>query len=164
MMNEIKSFIKKFSLLMWAAIIITAIAVFPVIVSAQVVGSTKTEEYRASFEKKINIDSLLDYSGPKVPIQLLNIGINEEVFAMYPELKDKRVGLGVTNIIVEYMEETNRFTFTEDKTDLNTGLESDEYLDETDKEEALPAADILFLRTTTSGIRRKKIFGSFFSY
>ncbi len=37
MMNEIKSFIKNFSLLMWAAIIITAIAVFPVIVSAQVV-------------------------------------------------------------------------------------------------------------------------------
>jgi curli biogenesis system outer membrane secretion channel CsgG len=122
MMNEIKSFIKKFSLLMWAAIIITAIAVFPVIVSAQVVGSTKTEEYRASFEKKINIDSLLDYSGPKVPIQLLNIGINEEVFAMYPELKDKRVGLGVTNIIVEYMEETNRFTFTEDKTEIKNRM------------------------------------------
>ena len=107
---------------MWAAIIITAIAVFPVIVSAQVVGSTKTEEYRASFEKKINIDSLLDYSGPKVPIQLLNIGINEEVFAMYPELKDKRVGLGVTNIIVEYMEETNRFTFTEDKTEIKNRM------------------------------------------
>jgi len=95
---------------------------FPTMLSAQVVGSTKTEEYRASFEKKINIDSLLDYEGPKVPIQLLNIGINEEVFAMYPELKDKRVGLGVTNIIVEYMEETNRFTFTEDKTEIKNRM------------------------------------------
>ena len=74
----------------------------PTLLSAQVVGSTKTEEYRASFEKKVNIDSLMDYDGPKIPIQLLNIGINEEVFAMYPELKDKRVGLGVTNIVVEY--------------------------------------------------------------
>jgi hypothetical protein len=66
----------------------------PTLLSAQVVGKTVTEEYKASFEKKVNIDSLMDYEGPKVPIQLLNIGIGEEVFAMYPELKDKRVGLG----------------------------------------------------------------------
>ena len=54
----------------------------PALLNAQVVGSTKTEEYKASFEKKINIDSLMDYEGPKVPIQLLNVGINEEVFAI----------------------------------------------------------------------------------
>jgi curli biogenesis system outer membrane secretion channel CsgG len=94
----------------------------PSFLSAQVVGKTQTEEYRASFEKKVNIDSLMDYEGPKVPIQLLNIGINEEVFAMYPELKDKRVGLGVTNIVVEYLEETNRFTFTEDKTEIKNRM------------------------------------------
>ena len=84
-----------------------ALLLVPTLLSAQVVGKTQTEEYRASFEKKVNIDSLMDYDGPKIPIQLLNIGINEEVFAMYPELKDKRVGLGVTNIVVEYLEETN---------------------------------------------------------
>ena len=95
---------------------------FPTLLSAQVVGKTQTEEYRASFEKKVNIDSLMDYDGPKIPIQLLNIGINEEVFAMYPELKDKRVGLGVTNIVVEYLEETNRFTFTEDKTEIKNRM------------------------------------------
>ena len=99
-----------------------ALLVFPTLLSAQVVGKTQTEEYRASFEKKVNIDSLMDYEGPKVPIQLLNIGINEEVFAMYPELKDKRVGLGVTNIVVEYLEETNRFTFTEDKTEIKNRM------------------------------------------
>lgn len=94
----------------------------PAFLSAQVVGSTKTEEYKASFEKKVNIDSLMDYDGPKIPIQLLNIGIGEEVFAQYPELKDKRVGLGVTNIVVEYLEETNRFTFTEDKTEIKNRM------------------------------------------
>ncbi len=98
------------------------LSLVPTLLSAQVVGSTKTEEYRASFEKKVNIDSLMDYDGPKIPIQLLNIGINEEVFAMYPELKDKRVGLGVTNIVVEYLEETNRFTFTEDKTEIKNRM------------------------------------------
>ena len=70
---------------------------------AQVVGKTVTEDYKASFEKKSNIDSLLDYDGPKIPIQILSLGISEDVYAMYPELKDKRVGLGVTNIVVEFL-------------------------------------------------------------
>jgi hypothetical protein len=37
---------------------------------------------------------------------------------MYPELKDKRVGLGVTNIVIEFLEMTNRFIFTEEKEDI----------------------------------------------
>ena len=90
-------------------------------VSGQI-ASVKTESYTASFEKKINIDSLMDYDGPKLPIQLLSLGINEEVYASYPELKDKRVGLGVTNIVVEYLEETNRFTFTEDKAEIKNRM------------------------------------------
>lgn len=89
--------------------------------SAQV-ATTKTESYTASFEKKINIDSLMDYEGPKIPIQLLSLGINEELYAAYPELKDKRVGLGVTNIVVEFLEETNRFTFTEDKAEIKNRM------------------------------------------
>lgn len=86
------------------------------------VAKTSTENYKASFEKSINIDSLLDYEGPKKPIQILSLGINDEVFAQYPELKDKRVGLGVTNIIVEFLEETNHFTFTEDKTEIKNRM------------------------------------------
>jgi hypothetical protein len=89
---------------------------------AQTIGTTKTEDYKASFEKKINIDSLLDYDGPKIPIQILSLGINEEVYTMYPELKDKRVGLGVTNIVVEFLEETNHFLFTEDKTEIKNRM------------------------------------------
>jgi len=86
------------------------------------IATTKTESYQAAFEKKINIDSLSDYDGPKIPIQLLSLGINEEVYAAYPELKDKRVGLGVTNIVVEFLEETNRFTFTEDKAEIKNRM------------------------------------------
>jgi hypothetical protein len=92
-------------LLMWGA-------------NAQVVGKTTTEDYKASFEKKINIDSLMEYDGPKIPIQILSLGISEEVYSMYPELKDKRVGLGLTNIVIEFLEETNHFTFTEDKLEI----------------------------------------------
>jgi hypothetical protein len=90
-------------------------------VSAQS-ATVKTEAYQASFEKKINIDSLMDYDGPKIPIQLLSLGINEEVYAAYPELKDKRVGLGVTNIVIEFLEETNRFIFTEDKAEIKNRM------------------------------------------
>jgi hypothetical protein len=90
-------------------------------VSAQV-ATVKTESYQASFEKKINIDSLMDYDGPKIPIQLLSLGINEDLYAAYPELKDKRVGLGVTNIVIEFLEETNRFLFTEDKAEIKNRM------------------------------------------
>ena len=83
---------------------------------AQKIGSVKTEEYKADFEKKQSLEVVSDYNGDIViPIQILKIGINEELYEMYPELKDKRVGLGVSNIVLEYLESTNRFKFTEDK-------------------------------------------------
>jgi hypothetical protein len=82
-------------------------------------GSIKTEQYQAEFEKKQSLDALPEYNDTiKIPIQLLKIGINEELYEFYPELKDKRVGLGVTNIVLEYLEYTNRFVFTEDKLEI----------------------------------------------
>ena len=53
-----------------------------------------------------------------IPIQVLKIGINQELYDMYPELKDKRVGLGVANIVLEYLESTDRFKFTEDREEI----------------------------------------------
>ena len=83
------------------------------------IGSVKTENYVADFEKKQSIDSVAEYTDTiQVPIQLLKIGINEELYSLYPELKDKRVGLGVTNIVIEYLEYTNRFIFTEEKEEI----------------------------------------------
>lgn len=83
------------------------------------VGSVKTEQYQAEFEKKQSIEAVADYDGSvQIPIQILKIGINEELYEMYPELKDKRVGLGVTNIVLEYLEYTNRFVFTEEKEEI----------------------------------------------
>jgi len=87
--------------------------------NAQKIGSVKTEEYKADFEKKQSLEVVSDYNGTIViPIQILKIGINEELYEMYPELKDKRVGLGVSNIVLEYLESTNRFKFTEDKEEI----------------------------------------------
>jgi curli biogenesis system outer membrane secretion channel CsgG len=41
---------------------------------------------------------------------------------MYPELKDKRVGLGVSNIVLEYLESTNRFVFTEERNEIKQNM------------------------------------------
>ncbi len=90
--------------------------------AAQTIGSTKTEQYKASFETAIDISQFLDYEGPQIPIQILKAGISEEMYEMYPELKEKRVGLGVANISMEYLENLNRFKFTEDKTEIKNRM------------------------------------------
>ena len=83
------------------------------------IGSVKTESYQSEFEKKQSMDVVSDYNDSlKYPIQILKIGINEDLYEMYPELKDKRVGLGVANIVIEFLDMTNRFVFTEDKLEI----------------------------------------------
>ena len=57
---------------------------------AQTVGSTKTEQYKTSFETKIDISQYLDYDGPTIPIQILKCGIGDDLYESYPELKEKK--------------------------------------------------------------------------
>lgn len=91
-------------------------------VVSQTIGSTKTEQYKASFETKIDISQYLDYNGKTIPIQILKCGIGDDLYESYPELKEKKVGLGVANITLEYLENLNRFTFTEDKTEIKNRM------------------------------------------
>ena len=104
--------------------ILSSIYVLIVHISAfsQTVGSTKTEQYKASFETAIDISQFMDYEGKQIPIQILKAGISDEMYEMYPELKEKRVGLGVANISMEYLENLNRFKFTEDKTEIKNRM------------------------------------------
>jgi hypothetical protein len=103
-------------LILFAGFLITNIVV------AQTVGKTQTEQYKASFETAIDISQFLDYNGPQIPIQILKCGISDEMYEMYPELKEKRVGLGVANISMEYLENLNRFKFTEEKTEIKNRM------------------------------------------
>ena len=106
---------KKFILLTIASLLSSTLL-------AQTVGSTKTEQYKASFETAIDISQFMDYEGKQIPIQILKAGISDEMYEMYPELKEKRVGLGVANISMEYLENLNRFKFTEDKTEIKNRM------------------------------------------
>jgi len=95
---------------------------FVVRCNAQNIGSTKTEDFKADFEKKTDISQFMNYDGPQIPIQILKCGISDEVYEQYPELKEKKVGLGVANITLEYLDNLNRFTFTEDKTEIKNRM------------------------------------------
>jgi hypothetical protein len=122
-MSLIKSKIKGYTITIGTSILLCTIMVLlSVSTNAQTIGKTQTEQYKASFETGVNIDSLMDYNGPQIPIQILKIGINDEVYEQYPELKEKKVGLGVANIVLEYLENLNRFTFTEDKTEIKNRM------------------------------------------
>lgn len=81
----------------------------------QTVGKIKAETYQAEFEKKKSIDDVSDYYGDMIPIALLKITASDDVYEMWPELKDARIGLGVTNMVIEYLDWTNRFEFVEEK-------------------------------------------------
>jgi hypothetical protein len=83
-----------------------------------VIGKTVTEDYQAGFEGKESIYSLPEYNGKPIPVALLDIGVSKEILEQYPELGDYRIGLGLTNIVVAYLEETFRFEFVETKSDI----------------------------------------------
>jgi len=103
-------------------LILLVVCLVSLVASSQTIGRTKTEEFKADFEKKKDISTYLNYDGPQVPIQILKCGINDETYEMYPELKEKRVGLGVANITLEYLDNLGRFQFTEDKTEIKNRM------------------------------------------
>ena len=88
------------------------------------IGEIKSETYVAEFEKKKSIDDVSDYDGDMLPVALLNVGISDELYEMYPELRDGRVGLGLTNIVIEYLDWTNRFEFVEEKSEIKDRMKS----------------------------------------
>jgi len=103
-------------------LILLSVCLVGLVANSQTIGKTKTESYQADFEKKRDISTYMDYDGPQIPIQILKAGISDEMYEMYPELKEKRVGLGVANISMEYLENLNRFKFTEDKTEIKNRM------------------------------------------
>lgn len=89
----------------------------PFVAFAQI-GKTVTEDYVADFESTASIWSVPEYNGDPTTVALLNIGVSEEVLSQYPELGDYRVGLGLTNITIAFLDETFRFEFVETKEEI----------------------------------------------
>src|SRR6056300_1229070 len=102
---------KKFIL---CAIFVSAVAS----AHSQVIGKTTTEDYVGSFESRESIWIVPEYNGDPVSVALLNIGVTEEILNQYPELGDYRVGLGLSNITVAFLDETFRFEFVETRDEI----------------------------------------------
>ena len=90
--------------------------------NSQVLGRTTTEDYTAEFERPASVYTIPEYMGEPVPVAILSIGVSDEVLAQYPELGDYRVGLGLANITVAFMEETFRFEFVETKDEIKNRM------------------------------------------
>ena len=105
-------------------ILLMGLLLIGVISYGQTVGKVQAEEYVAEFEKKKSIDDVSDYWGDMLPVALLNVGISDDLYEMYPELRDGRVGLGLTNIVIEYLDWTNRFEFVEEKSAIKDRMKS----------------------------------------
>ena len=80
--------------------------------------SVLVEDFQAGFEEQKSIYDIEYNTGERTPIQLANLSVTKEIIYQYPELGDKRVGLGLTNRILENFEETGFFRYTEEKEDI----------------------------------------------
>jgi hypothetical protein len=78
-------------------------------------GKTKVQSKIASYDAEKTLDDIKWFDGEPEGIQLIQIKVSENILNAYPELRDKRVGFGMTNRIIEVLEEAGRFYFVEEK-------------------------------------------------
>ena len=80
-------------------------------------GSMKTTTEKDVIEKA-DISTVSNYTDSiKKVVQVVNVDMSK-LFAMYPALAEKNVGLGFAETTLDYLDETNRFIFTEEKSEI----------------------------------------------
>jgi hypothetical protein len=80
-------------------------------------GSMKTTTEKDVIETK-SISSVSNYTDSvKKTVQVINVDLTK-VLALYPSLQEKNVGLGFAESVLDYLDETGRFIFTEEKTEI----------------------------------------------
>ena len=80
-------------------------------------GSMKTTTEQDVIETK-DISSVSNYTDSlKYAVQVINVDMTK-VLALYPDLQEKNVGLGFAESVLDYLDETGRFIFTEDKAEI----------------------------------------------
>jgi hypothetical protein len=79
-------------------------------------GTMKTTTEGDAIEK-VDISTVADYDGEKIAVQVTSIDLTK-LFELYPTLAEKNVGLGFAESVLDYLDETGRFVFTEEKSEL----------------------------------------------
>jgi hypothetical protein len=80
-------------------------------------GSMKTTTEKDVIETK-DISTVSNYTDSiKRTVQVVNVDMTK-LFTLYPALQEKNVGLGFAETVLDYLDETNRFVFTEEKAEI----------------------------------------------
>ena len=80
-------------------------------------GSMKTTTEKDVIETK-DISTVSNYTDSiKKTVQVVNVDMTK-VLALYPDLQEKNVGLGFAESVLDYLDETDRFVFTEEKSEI----------------------------------------------
>jgi hypothetical protein len=80
-------------------------------------GTMKTTTEKDVIETK-DISTVSHYTDSiKKTVQVVNVDMTK-VLALYPDLQEKNVGLGFAESVLDYLDETNRFIFTEEKAEI----------------------------------------------
>ncbi len=88
-----------------------------VVITLSGCGSMKTTTEKDVIETK-DISTVSNYTDSiKKTVQVINVDMTK-VLALYPDLQEKNVGLGFAESVLDYLDETNRFIFTEEKSEI----------------------------------------------
>ena len=88
-----------------------------VVITLSGCGSMKTTTEQDAIETK-DISTVSNYTDSiKKVVQVVNVDMSK-LFALYPALAEKNVGLGFAETTLDYLDETNRFIFTEEKSEI----------------------------------------------
>ena len=88
-----------------------------VVITLSGCGSMKTTTEKDVIETK-DISTVSNYTDSiKKTVQVINVDMTK-VLALYPDLQEKNVGLGFAESVLDYLDETNRFVFTEEKSEI----------------------------------------------
>lgn len=80
-------------------------------------GSMKTTTEQDVIETK-DISTVSNYKDSiKYAVQVINVDMTK-ILSLYPDLQEKNVGLGFAESVLDYLDETNRFIFTEEKAEI----------------------------------------------
>jgi hypothetical protein len=80
-------------------------------------GSMKTTTEDEEIETK-SISTVSNYTDSlKYAVQVVNVDMTK-VLTLYPDLQEKGVGLGFAESVLDYLDETGRFIFTEEKSEI----------------------------------------------
>ena len=88
-----------------------------VVITLSGCGSMKTTTEKDVIETK-DISTVSNYTDSiKKTVQVINVDMTK-VLVLYPDLQEKNVGLGFAESVLDYLDETNRFVFTEEKAEI----------------------------------------------